>query len=266
MKRILKKLLAKLNIRVINLRYSLKPFVEERGVLNMNFDHVIANYILNVKNGHQLNFIQIGAFDGIMRDPIRKFISKYAWEGIMVEPQPVPFGKLRILYANNARIKLVNCVISDSAEKKTLYVVEESKKSLPDWIHGSASFNRDNLAKYKDVFPGIESNIKQILVDSITMDDLLKLNGNKFIDLLQIDAEGYDGELIQMFPFDKTKPNIIHFESKNLDKASLESILNKLIGLDYECAFDGGKNNAEDIIAVLKDPAINRIEKENSIV
>jgi hypothetical protein len=33
-------------------------------------------------------FIQIGANNGMTGDPIRKYILKYHWRGILVEPQP----------------------------------------------------------------------------------------------------------------------------------------------------------------------------------
>ncbi len=262
MKSVVKNLLAKLNIKIINLRYRLRPFVEEKNILSLNFDHVISNYILNEREGNAFNFIQIGAFDGIMRDPIRKFIVKYNWSGIMVEPQPGPFSKLRALYSNNKNITLLNCVISDSAKKQALYVIDGSNSSLPDWICGSASFDRNNLVKFKDVLPDIESFVREIFVDSITMDELLRINGAKQVDLLQIDAEGYDGELIKLFPFDRIKPKIIHFECKNLNKPDLEFVLDKLISINYEVAFDGGQNKAEDMIAVLMEPN-DQLNKSN---
>ena len=36
------------------------------------------------------------------------------------------------------------------------------------------------------------------------------------LDLLQIDAEGYDFELLKIFPFTKVVPKIIHFEHIHL--------------------------------------------------
>ena len=42
------------------------------------------------------------------------------------------------------------------------------------------------------------------------------------LNLLQIDAEGYDFEVIKMIDFDIIKPSIIKFEHKNLSKRDQE--------------------------------------------
>ena len=47
MKKVLKDLLAKFNLKIIDLRYFLKLSVEEKNVLFLNFDHVVSNYIMN---------------------------------------------------------------------------------------------------------------------------------------------------------------------------------------------------------------------------
>ena len=39
-------------------------------------------------------FVQIGAHDGIMHDPLHKFLSKNEWSGILVEPQKDAFSLL----------------------------------------------------------------------------------------------------------------------------------------------------------------------------
>jgi FkbM family methyltransferase len=49
--------------------------------------------------GEKLNFIQVGANDGKYVDPLRGYIFKYPWHGILIEPQPDIFAKLRENYA-----------------------------------------------------------------------------------------------------------------------------------------------------------------------
>lgn len=66
------------------------------------------------------------------------------------------------------------------------------------------------------------------------------------VDLLQIDTEGFDAEIIYIFPFDKIKLSIIHFESKHLSKPKLEKLLTHLISMGYSVAYDG----EEDMLVV----------------
>ena len=37
--------------------------------------------------GHELTFIQVGGFDGITTDPLYKYITRYGWRGVLLEPQ-----------------------------------------------------------------------------------------------------------------------------------------------------------------------------------
>lgn len=256
MKTVIKKLLAAVGLKVINTKYQLRAFLDGYHVLFLSFEHVVDHYISKRNPVTPFYFIQIGAFDGVMHDPLRKYIVRYEWNGILVEPQPEPFNKLQELYANCDRINLLNCVISDSRGDKIIYVVDEDAGALPDWIRGSASFDRKNLSKYSASLPALGNAIKELRVKSITMNDLISIHGNKPLDLLQIDAEGYDGELIKMFPFETLKPQIIHFESKNLSRNQLQEVVDILVRKGYDVAFDGGMQKAEDMIAVLRQPEI----------
>jgi FkbM family methyltransferase len=249
--RFVNSLLGLVNLRLISLKHRLPLFDKPASVLGLNFDHVISRYLLNHADDPDFNFIQIGAYDGIMHDPLRKYLEKYKWSGIMVEPQPRPFSKLQDLYSNRREIKLLNFVVSASPGQKQMYIVDDTT-CLPEWLKGSASFYKHHLLKFEDQFPILRHHIKEINVKSITVDQLLQINGSKLIHLLQIDAEGYDAEILRLFPFNKAKPVIIRFECKNLSKNELEDILTMLVGFGYQIAYDGGQNMAEDILAVLK--------------
>jgi len=249
-KRIINNLLSLVGVKVINLKYRLSAFENKDFVLSLGFDHVLSDYILHHSNVNSINFIQIGAYDGIMHDPLRKYLEKFRWVGTMVEPQPVPFSKLRDLYSERKEITLLNCVINNSTEHTLMYIIDDAAP-LPEWMKGSASFYRQHLLKYKDQFPGVETYIKEVSVSSISVEQLLKINQNKFIDILLIDTEGYDGSILEYFISKKVKPAIIRFECKNLWQHDLENLLNQLKSSGYKIAYDGGQNVAEDIIAVL---------------
>ena len=70
------------------------------------------------KNRKQVNFIQIGASDGLRWDPFRRFIIRDKWNGVFVEPLPNVFSILKdnYSYLTNQKFEFVNAVISTGNE------------------------------------------------------------------------------------------------------------------------------------------------------
>ena len=68
------------------------------------------------------------------------------------------------------------------------------------------------------------------------------------IDVLQIDAEGYDYEIIKQVDFDLVQPNIIRFEHMHLSDEDLNECINKLAPLGYRFI-----NEGLDTIAIKRD-------------
>jgi hypothetical protein len=66
------------------------------------------------------------------------------------------------------------------------------------------------------------------------------------IDLLQIDTEGADGYIFSLFPLDRVRPSIIHWEVKHLSTPEREECLGRLAGFGYRFALSGD----EDMLAV----------------
>jgi len=89
--------------------------------------------------------------------------------------------------------------------------------------------------------------IREETVDCMTFDEVLGRLPHKRIDLLQIDAEGADAYLLSLFPFDRVRPAIIHWEIKHYTKTQKQDCLDRLAGFGYRFAPSGG----EDMMAVL---------------
>jgi FkbM family methyltransferase len=245
-KSLIRKLAGSAGYKISSTKYMLKQFDADHHILKLDFDHVLSKYLIHHKQpGSDFIFIQIGAFDGVQCDPLISYIDKYNWKGVMLEPQPAPYAKLKERYDHNKRIAIRNSAISPSSGKTVLYTLEGD--SLPSWSKGMASFSKENILKHNYIFPDINNHIKEINVDTIAFEQLLAEESISSLDLLQVDTEGYDAEIIKMFPFDKVKPKIIHFESKHIPKTSLEDVLDLLIGHDYKIARD----REEDMMAVL---------------
>jgi hypothetical protein len=86
-----------------------------------------------------------------------------------------------------------------------------------------ASFDKQNILKHRDVVDNLENYIRKIEIDTINFELLFNQHSINHLDLLQIDAEGFDAVIIKLFPFERIKPSIIHFESKHIPKGTVRN-------------------------------------------
>ena len=140
------------------------------------------------KTVDDFSFIQIGANDGKMADPLYNWIKKYGWKGILVEPQKKGFEKLKINYRNNKKnLIFENVAISDKNGTRDLFKVKDGQIK-ESWQKGIATFCPD-----RNALKGFgKNNITKETVQCITFDTLISRNKVNRIDLLQIDVEGYE--------------------------------------------------------------------------
>lgn len=242
MKHLLKIALARLGYRVEGIRYCPRQLLEPAGLRSIEFDDVICRRMF--ESGPELTFIQVGAFDGITGDPLRKYIDRCAWRGVLVEPQARAANKLRELYCGNNRVVILQAALDRESGSQTLFTVES--ESAPAWAGGLASFERTSIVKHSDLIPGLGGMIREETVDCITFDDVLGRLPSERIDLLQIDTEGADFYILSLFPLDRVLPAIIHWEVKHLTKAQREDCLDRLAGFGYRFAPSGD----EDMLAL----------------
>lgn len=90
------------------------------------------------------------------------------------------------------------------------------------------SFYLNVILKHKWAIPNLKDYLVREKVKCIKLTRLIQKYKIKKIDLLSIDAEGYDYEVIKQLDFRKTKPNIIIYEHKHLsekDRNDCERVL-----------------------------------------
>lgn len=235
--------LAALGYHVQGTRYCPRQLLDPGLLRRLEFDDIVCRRIVEV--GPEFSFIQVGAFDGTTKDPLRKYIQACGWRGILIEPQPRPADELGKLYGGNDRLVILQAALDEKRGTRTLFTVESD--SVPAWVRGMASFQRDNIVKNSYLIPGLEALIKEITVNCITFDDVMQKLPTSRLDLLQIDAEGADGYILSLFPFDRVKPAIVHWESKHLSTPQREEYLDRLVPFGYRFAQSGD----EDMLAVL---------------
>ena len=193
------------------------------------------NYLGKIKH-----FIQVGAHDGQMHDPLRPFIINNNWTGLLIEPQIDMYHKCIKNYRNKKNITFVNVALHPTESTISLYKVADPK----DYSHtGWASVNPNRFENtiYKD-------NYIEEKVHSMHLMDVIKKYNIHDIDLFQIDTEGYDWDIIQMFDFDLSQPILIQYEHCHLTNLNYTASINHLERLNYRCF-----QKRNDTFAIRKD-------------
>ena len=242
MKRILKLALARLGYSVQGTRCCPRQLFDAAYLRSLELDDVVSCRMFEC--GRELTFVQIGGFDGVTGDPLHKHIAKHGWRGVVVEPQSRAVSKLRDLYRGNDRIVILQAALDCECRSRKLYTIES--ETAPQWAGGLASFRRETIVKHSGLVPGLETMIKEEYVECITFEQVLEYLPGRYVDVLQIDAEGADGYILSLFPLERVRPAIIHWEVKHLTKTEKEDCLDRLISFCYKFAPSGG----EDMLAV----------------
>ena len=238
----IRRFIGALGYEVRGTRYIPRPLLEPTNLRGVELDDLICRRMM--ETGRELTFIQVGAYDGITRDPLRKYIERYGWRGVMLEPQAIAAGQLRALYQNNDSVVILQAALDRHPGTATLYAVDFGGRE-PSWAGGLASFQRDCILKHRDLIPGLEGMIRCEEVACVTFDDVLARVPAEPLDLLQVDTEGADAYILSLFPFERIAPAIIHWEVKHLSMADRTSCLARLAKLGYRFAPSG----QEDMLA-----------------
>ena len=169
-------------------------------------------------------FVKIGANDGIANDPCSRILLKNtAWCGLLIEPVPHCFEKLQKNFSDPARFTLEPVAIGSKNGTAPFYVVDplinEAHPDLPAFFDRIGSFSRHHVKKH--LKPELHSFIKERTVNVSTLTDVLARNAIQKIDLLHIDAEGYDFEILKTVDFNTLSPTLIFLETNHLTKADL---------------------------------------------
>lgn len=175
-----------------------------------DFESFLQRYLIVNK---KLFFIQIGANDGVMNDPIYKFNAKNyeLISGYVIEPLKDIFQNLEKNYRKFPQITALNLGIHNTESEISLYRVKsEYLSEVPEFARGIASVNPDHWKKSNLVIDA--HYITEEKINCISFSQLIKNYHIDSIDLLVIDTEGYDYEILMEMDLNTIRPKIIRFE------------------------------------------------------
>ena len=199
------------------------------------------HYLLS-RRGENLKFIEVGANDGSFADPLRAYIVKYPWTGVLVEPQPDVFNRLRANYAGTeSRLSFENVAISRNSQPIPLFRL--SANAAKNGQHAASVASSDPRITAMQL--GVKSDqLEKIMVPTTTLDDLVAKYGLNDLDILQLDTEGFDWEVLQTLDLRKIRPRLISFEHGHLSPKVIGRMTQHLNEHDYLLNFGGHQSDS----------------------
>lgn len=195
-----------------------------------------------------INFIQIGANDGMVNDPIRDFITRKNWKGVLIEPLPNVFGLLKKNYRKKYHqfLTFLNMAVS-SDTKEDFEIWTFDQKFLDTLPFGKrlnllrkASFNREHLLKF--VSPEDAKYIIKASVPSISLNELYReyfMKRYEKLHILVMDTEGHEKDILSKVDFSLIDPEVVILETDLYGPEEKNWIESLLINNNYEIISSG---------------------------
>jgi FkbM family methyltransferase len=188
-------------------------------------------------------FIEIGSNDGDQHDHLRPFILDRGWRGIMVEPVPFVFARLRANYGAIDRVALENVAVADHDGELPFYHLREAspaeRAGLQQWYDGIGSFSRDFVLGHGHRIPDIAERLVETTVPTVTFDTLLARHGAPQVDLLLVDTEGFDFEILRAIDLERHRPRLVVHEHFHLSPADRDACRAHLEACGYSVKEEG---------------------------
>jgi len=181
-----------------------------------------------------VNFLEIGAFDGITGDNIYPFATEHGWRGTLVEPVPHLLKRLKENYRKYTHLEFLNKAVSDQPGHKPFYYIGEGHQSKVHYWEQLGSFDKDYLLSFEDKIPNVRNAIKELSVECVTINELLDKSPYQPVNCILIDAEGYDAQIVGSIDFTKYSPEVIIYEIEHMPKEDQLKLKTQLREANYE--------------------------------
>lgn len=151
------------------------------------------NIFKNKRNG---TYIELGALDGVLYSNTKFFEDMLGWKGILIEPHPYAFSLLEKNRPNNYLFNnLVSCYKEPLEFKYFTHThfiaVSGVCNTLPQYHLNKWFNNYENAPVSQDT----------ILLNPISLTEIVKKTDLSHINLLSLDVEGHEYEVLKSWDF-----------------------------------------------------------------
>jgi FkbM family methyltransferase len=217
--------------------------------------------------GRQPSFsiVQIGAYIGdTENDPLFDFLHRRLGQKpnsteikvVLVEPIREYFDQLRQNYEGVGNLYFENVAIAEKEGEIEMFRLNADPVAhgFPEWLSQLSSLKKERMEELWDNYERHEEAKRFYLehrvtekVKAVTLQQLLDKHQIKQLDLLQIDAEGYDYEILKTIDFNNFRPRYINYERVLLQEDE-PACREMLMAAGYEL-IDWG----QDTLCILKE-------------
>jgi FkbM family methyltransferase len=185
--------------------------------------------ILKLFITRKIFFIKIGASEtSITNDVLAKFINLFHCKGVLIEPNPIYFNKIKEKYSR--KFTCLKLAISNRNGSRNFFTTKKKYLGSLSITEQNSLLRKSSLYKLK-VIANLKKKgddkkkfLKKIKVKTLEINSLL--NNYKNTNLLFIDTEGHDYFILEKLNLKKFNINTIIFENRHIPGISLR---NKLI-------------------------------------
>lgn len=160
-------------------------------------------------------FIEIGSCDF---NTLNNF-ANHGWEGCIIDPMSEYLNKLE----KKKGVHYVNAGMDHDDGERKIYFAPKSVVDHDRDFAGMSTFYTADERGY-----GSKHLTESKVVKTMSFKTLIEKYNIKKIDFLKIDTEGYDFEILKMFPWELTKlnPALIKVEHKYINNIEMKEFLN----------------------------------------
>jgi len=179
-------------------------------------------------------FLQIGANDGFTGDPLYPLITRADtnWRGVLVEPVAHLFAQLSQRHGQNPALRLERAAIGEQDGTTVIHRLTIAPNDSV-WLDQIPSLDRATLQEGAEQFGKATHAVVEEEVPSLTVATLLRRHAINQLDLLVIDAEGWDWRILRQFDFGGLRPKLILYEHQHLRADERAAAHRFLAGFKY---------------------------------
>ena len=209
-----------------------------------------------VLNDGARTFLQIGANDGYLSDPLNLAIFRHKLTGTFVEPQANYYRELQRTYRDFQGMVFLQYAVAAKNGAMTMYTLDCSSGRLPGWAHGVGTLSREQIEKFGDQIADIGAYIRASEVQCVTVADLLDRAAHRDPDIIVVDAEGFDHVILSQFDFAKLSTKLVIYETESMPEKDAADLTQRLEAGGF-AIFEAG----QDTIALKRDSETFRRKK-----
>ncbi len=231
------------------------PLTGLRLRLGLYFDEIERVLHALSRDSGDVVLVQVGACEASVGDPLGWFLRAGGWRGVLVEPVPYLFERVRRNAGHLPGVQLENAAIAPEEGERTFYYLEPHAGDLrPELYKTIGSFLRENLERHAEYIADFEERVIATPLPCLPLSALCRRHGIERLDLLFCDAEGYDYEVLKTLDWKRTPPRLVVWEHQHLSEEDAVGARRLLEEHGYDV-----HALAKDSVALRRDAAVPRV-------